>query len=387
VNAHKYNETHAVVLVKPADRALRDDVISRNMSLLVSKTSDRSLRAQGWDVEGMGSDVVISTPETRKEYGLEDSPSRDIYLMRVQITYGYHQAPPKGMLGGILRKMAGKSQTPQYGSWYLATVDGKPYTMPADDDVTVDDPDAMVGYTDVTIPANWSSHFSHLYGLDAQVRMVRRAIEVGIASGWRKRLSVVLVGDPGCGKSDIAESVMRAVGEEAVWRMDATATTSAGTIKELGELEILPRIIILEEAEKANEKVTEPFLGILDQRGEVNKLTARGKISRDARCIMISTVNDYDKFCKMNAGALESRHTVKVFFNRPDRRTLELILNREIKSMGDAGSASWIEPALDYCQAHNINDPRHVISLCLAGGNDWLNGQFEKDLEDTAQPK
>ena len=375
-------ETHNVVLVKPADRALREQVISKNATALVSSTSNKSLRARGWDVEFAGWDVIENTAGNRAPYGI-DTEARDLYLMRVTITYNYHQEPIKGDLGRTLRRMASRSQTPVYGSWQLALVDGSPYTMPADDDPDVDSTDEQVGYVEVSIPGDWDSYFEHLYGLDAHIRRVRRAIEAGINSGWKKRLNVVLVGEPGCGKSDIAESVMRALGEEACWRMDATATTAAGTIQELANMEILPRICILEEGEKANEKVTEPFLGILDQRGEVNKTTARGKIQRDARLLVITTVNDYDKFLRMNAGALASRHTVKIFFNRPSRDTLALILTREVHSVN--GDVDWIEPTLDYCEEHGITDPREVISHCLAGAGDWLNGQYVADLKATEQ--
>lgn len=375
-------ETHTVVLVKPADRELRDNVISKNMTSLVTSTGNKSLRARGWDVEGEGWDVLASTPEHRETYGVE-KVTRDLYLMRVSVTYNYHQAPLKGDLVSIVTKMASKSQTPAYGSWTVALVDGATYQPPGEGEAAVLDANELVGYTEVTIPDNWDDYFSHLYGLDSHIRRVRRAIETGIRSNWVKRTSVVLVGPPGCGKSDIAESVMRALGQEACWRIDATATTSAGTIKELSEMEILPRVAILEEAEKANEKVTEPFLGILDQRGEVNKTTARGKVQRDARLLVISTVNDWDKFCKMNAGALESRHTVKVFFGRPSRDTLSLILTREIHSVN--GDPAWINPCLDYCEEHGIDDPRAVISHCLNGAEDWLTGLYVKDLEATSQ--
>jgi AAA domain (dynein-related subfamily) len=373
-------ETHTVILVKPADRMLRENVISKNATVMISSTSNKSLRNRGWDVEFAGHWGQENTPELREQYGME-SESRDLYFLRLNITYNYHTEPIKGELAGIVRKLAAKSQTPAYGSWSVAMLDDKVYTMPGDDEVAVDNADDLVGYVEVSIPDDWEDYFDHLYGLDAHIRRVRRAIEAGINSGWRKRLNVVLVGEPGCGKSDIAESVMRALGVEACWRMDATATTAAGTIKELSEMEILPRIAVLEEAEKANEKVTEPFLGILDQRGEVNKTTARGKIQRDARLLVISTVNDYDKFQHMNAGALASRHTVKIFFSRPSRDTLALILTREVHDVN--GDVEWINPTLDYCEDNGITDPREVISHCLAGAEDWLNGQYVADLKAT----
>lgn len=375
-------ETHLITLVKPADRALRDNVISKNATSMVTSIVNKSLRARGWEADIAGWDVIENTPKNREPYGVEVD-TRDLYLLRLTITYNYHQEPIKGDLAGIVRKLASRSQTPPFGSWTVSLLDGAQYSMPGENDPDVDNADEQIGYVDVAIPDDWDEYFSHLYGLDAHIRRVKRALQAGINSGWRKRLNVVLSGPPGCGKSDIAESVMRALGTEACWRLDGTATTAAGTIKEIAEMEILPRIVVIEEAEKANEKVTEPFLGILDQRGEVSKTTARGKVQRDARLFAITTVNDYEKFEKMNAGALESRHTVKIFFHRPDRDTLAMILTREVHDVN--GSIEWINPTLDYCEEHGITDPRAVVSHCLAGGDDWLNGSYAADLKATSR--
>ena len=393
-----HNETHKIELVKPADRALRDNVIQGNIAKLIKAVNTKTLKARGWELTDGTWDVTESpTREEMESYGQEGT-YRYLFHMTITLDYSYPAKPEAGMRAGIVKSLARKSQTPAYGSWVVAKASGETYEIPADDDVTVDDPNAEVGYAPIIIPDNWDDYFTHLYGLEPHIRRVRKALELAIRSSFATRTNVVLVGPPGCGKSDVAESAARALiaasvkededsnGDEApaspVWKLDATATTAAGTIKELAEMELLPRVAIFEEAEKADEKVTEPFLGILDQRGEVRKTTARAKVQRDARLLVISTVNDYAKFQKMNAGALASRHTVKIFFNRPTRETLARVLAREVAKVH--GDEAWITPTLDYCESRKIDDPREVISHCLNGAEDWLNGTYVKDLEATS---
>jgi energy-coupling factor transporter ATP-binding protein EcfA2 len=250
-----------------------------------------------------------------------------------------------------------------------------------DDDVSANINSDMIGYMDVAIPENWEEHFSHLFGRDAHIGRIRGAIEAGIASDFNNRFHCALVGPPGCGKSDICRSLQRALGEEAVMEYDATAMTGAGAIKDLAEREILPRILVVEEIEKADEKSLSFLLGLMDMRGEIRKTTARTKIQRDTKLLVIATVNNLDQFKKLNAGALYSRFANKLGFSRPSREQLAMILTREVTKIH--GDSEWIKPTLDYCEDHNITDPRQVISLALCGRDGWLDGTYAAMLEET----
>jgi MoxR-like ATPase len=254
--------------------------------------------------------------------------------------------------------------------------------MPDDDD-GVGTTDDLIGYSDVNIPDDWDDSFQHLYGLDSHIQRVRTALEAGVNSGWRNRFHAALIGPPGCGKSDICESLKQALGEDAVMKLDATATTAAGAIKELSEREILPRVIVIEEIEKAPEASMSFLLGVLDQRSEIRKVTARQTVQRDTKLLAFATVNDVALFRKLQAGALASRFPNTIFFQRPTRETLALILTREVAKI--EGNAEWIGPTLDYCADRDITDPRKVISLCLCGMDGWLDGTYAKMLDDTSE--
>jgi hypothetical protein len=176
---------------------------------------------------------------------------------------------------------------------------------------------------------------------------------------------------------------MGALPAGSVMLFDATATTGAGAIAALVERDILPRIIIVEEIEKADPKALDFLLSVLDLRGEIRKTTARGAIERDTKCWCICTVNDRELFLSLRSGALADRFTEKVKFQRPSRDTLERILVREVSKVG--GNMDWIAPTLDYCEQENINSPRQVISICMTGRDMLLGtGEYQKILRRTS---
>jgi MoxR-like ATPase len=164
---------------------------------------------------------------------------------------------------------------------------------------------------------------------------------------------------------------------------DATATTAAGAIKDLAEREILPRVLVVEEIEKADEKALAFLLALCDLRGEIRKTTARATIQRDTKVFVIATVNNVDLFEKVLAGALASRFANKIYFKRPSRDTLAMILDREVAKVD--GDEAWIKPTLDYCDDRDITDPRQVIALTLTGADMWLSGEYQTMLADTSQ--
>src|SRR5262249_14599513 len=189
-----------------------------------------------------------------------------------------------------------RAATAANGSWTVTRVDGKEYKVDASASDTLDELASTMGYTDVEIPEDYEKHFSHLYGLDDQREIAMDAIRTGQDEDWRVRNHTVLVGPPACGKSALCEAIMDALGEDAVVRYDATALTGPGAIKDLTDREILPRIAIFEELEKVvKDEVLDFLLGIMDQRGEIRKTTARANIQREAKMLVFASVNAWAK--------------------------------------------------------------------------------------------
>jgi energy-coupling factor transporter ATP-binding protein EcfA2 len=402
---NEYTERHNLVLTKLAKRQLRSDTIKSNLEGLLSSVNNRSLTVAGWAIEadyepGMTAyrwwenqdkwtvgDRNGQLPWKQYEKGTLNSELT--YEMYIKVTYTRKdgKAPDKNMLNGICRKIYTSANQHPLGRWLLTKVDDDEYEEP-NGDVVIED---SVGYTEVKMPTNFEEHFNHLYGLDSHVAMVKRAVLAGLNSGWEKRNHCALIGPPGCGKSDIARSLQRALGEEAVMEFDATATTAAGAIQELAEREILPRVLFIEEIEKAEEKNLSFLLAALDLRAEIRKTTARKNIQRDTKLFAVATVNSLPLFRKIASGALASRFMHKIFFHRPTREQLQMILQREVASIG--GDFAWIDPCLDYCDNHKdmygkpdrITDPREASALCLSGADMWITGEYQEMLIATSE--
>lgn len=377
VTAPKDDEIYLLTLSKPAQRALQERAIKNNTNAILSSINTKALAARGWV---LSADIDRFGRWWKERYWYRDGNSY-MYELKLKLTYNGKGYGPNER-EAILRSIATRSVGAPFGRWELTEVNGETYQKPADEIIIASAGDAL-GYASVAIPDDWGAHFDHLYGLDDHIARIRRALEAGIMSQWMNRYHCALVGPPGCGKSDICQSIKRALGEDAVLEYDATATTSAGAIKDLEEREVLPRILLVEEIEKADEKAVQFLLGVLDLRASIRKTTARNKIDRETKLFAICTVNDVPLFERMAAGALASRFANTIWFSRPSREQLEKILTREVSRVG--GDTAWIEPAIDYCEAVNINDPRKVTAICLCGRDMLVTGEYQKMLQATSR--
>lgn len=174
-------------------------------------------------------------------------------------------------------------------------------SAPNDDDVTV--PLSSIS----TI--NQNGHFDHLYGLDAQIRIMLSAVQAAADSRMRNRFHTLLVGPPGTGKTDILLSTSQLLNEMFVSHLliDATSTTEAGMRKALmDEDAILPEVIIVEEIEKAKHSF-HLLLGLMDDRATVTQMNYRRTESRRVPALILASANDYEMLKKTESGALLSR--------------------------------------------------------------------------------
>jgi len=373
-------ETHTLVLYKPSKRSLQEKVIDSNLKNLLASVNTRALSVRGWTVEAGSANPEGRFPERpwKQEYAAWAAEYEYVYKLYLRVSFTSTKAPETNEFNALCNTIAMRAGQPGFGKWTLSEVDDHSFEISDSDEISTD-----IGYAPVEVPEDWDSYFSHLFGLDNHIMRLRRAMEAGMYSDWNNRYHCALVGPPGCGKSDICQSIKRALGEDAVLEFDATATTAAGAIKELSEREILPRILLVEEIEKADEKAMSFLLSVLDLRSQIRKTTARATIVRDTKLFAIATVNNVPLFQSLQAGALASRFSNTIWFKRPDRSQLKMILEREIKRLGSEGDKAWIAPTLDYCETAGISDPRSVTAICLCGREMLLDGSYQQVLMDT----
>lgn len=235
--------------------------------------------------------------------------------------------------------------------------------------------------TDVVLEPG--ERFSHLFGLKDQISTAFSSINTALKSKMRNRYHIAAYGPPGCGKTDMTLSICQLLkdtfGEDAVVQLDGTSLTEAGVAKLLDDAKHNPLVIMIEEIEKTNPDNLRWLLGLLDKRGQINRVNFHRKVNIQMNTLCICTVNNIKMFKAMHGGAIASRFPNKIYFPRPNRDTLKLILKREVTLFG--GKVEWIEPTLKFCVDElNINDPREIVPICISGGDDLLDGSYQEQL-------
>lgn len=229
--------------------------------------------------------------------------------------------------------------------------------------------------------------YSHLFGLDAQIRTLMSSVQAAIDSGMENRFHSLMYGPPACGKTDVLQSTYKLLTGFGVscLLIDAPATTEAGMRKLLlDEDEIAPQVIFIEEIEKVQHSFR-LLLGLMDDRGTVTQLNFRNSATRQVKALVLASANDYLALQKSDSGALLSRFSTEIYCPRPTREILAQILERDIRKVN--GSLDWIEPTLEYCfDKQGITDPRMLKRVALCGKEKLTTGEYQKDLDSIRGP-
>lgn len=375
-------QRHDVTLTKESKRALNIDKIREQITVLVARLAIPARLQRGWSFTWDETYRDNPTPVGTVTRTRGNVATNHNYTVKIEMICRPNR-PRAGIDAEFNTAVGVLAVASARTKWNVSAVDGIAVTPTEFVNVGSGGGDVYVGYAPFHLPTDGLQQFGHIYGRDAQITVLWSALSAALDSDWQNRYHVVLEGPPACGKTEILLTIKRLVGSESCLVFDGTSTTQAGAQKELMEREELPRILIIEEIEKTDESALRYLLGLLDDRGEIRKMTAREKIVRDARVLCLATVNDIEKFNSMLSGALASRFRHKIFCPRPDRALMEKILTREVSRIN--GDNTWIEPALDYMQEINSSDPRTAIAICLSGREGWLDGTYPTMLREIRQ--
>lgn len=374
---------HHIVLTKDAMKQLPIKAMVNNTNHILGANT-KTLKARGWELMPSDGDRGMGVNWVQTQL-LDDSANVYRYTLHFAAVFAPTDGreATKSEIRAIAKTMDTRARAPLGGRWRVTEIDGQRYEVADGGEVlSVKD---FIAYAEYELPEDFESSFDHLYGLDSHINTVKRSLAVAQRTTFSKRYHVALIGPPGCGKSDICETLAGVLGDDAVMKFDATATTAAGAIKQLDEAEILPRVLIVEEIEKVSAEALSFLLALMDMRGEIRKTTAKKSIVKDTKILVIATVNNHELFDKMLAGALSSRFSRKAWFHRPSADVIRRILVREITET--EGDEDWIQPCMDYCADKGITDPRMISALCLTGEDGWLDGSFVRELADTDKPQ
>ena len=375
---------NTIRISRTMQRAFRPNAFQTQTDSIIGAIQSTARIARGWHAELIGlngSPFVLS----------KDTPEVGMLTATTEIRVTRNREAPTmveefdQIILAVTRQGATVVQVG--GRWKIDSINGIKFDEEAD---ITEKAEGEIGYAPIirVDQKEWDEEFHRdLYGLEAQTRLLKDAIDAALDSQFQHRFNVVLVGPPGCGKTEMCHIVKKLYGESSVMEFDGTSTTAAGAQKRFSELAELPRILIIEEIEKANPDALNYLLSMLDTRGEIRKTVARGQnIDRDTKVLAIVTVNKWAKFKKIASGALYSRFSTPIKFGRPSPKVMRMILEREINkkiAAGGEANMAWIDPALAFCDEMGVKDPRRVIALCLNGKDRWFDGSFEQDCRDT----
>jgi len=377
---------HVIVLAKYSKRALTPEVRDTHLATILATVANKRNAMLGWHIERRAENgkpvfeaVNVGGRDLRNEAPFNAWMDSDV---------------SEAALDNLVRNFNSADAVNSEYRWHVLSVDGTDY----EGDVRDSDEQSsgksdikdLLPYADVTIPENWTDFFvggkNPVIGLDAHTSRMMRPLRVAIGTDWEERHNTLLVGVPACGKSELMRRLKRMVGNDAVLEVDATSTTAKGLQDILAERAIMPRVLLVEEIEKGSKELHEVLLSIMDTRGEIRKVTARGKIMQECRMVTVCTANDIEKFKASASGAIASRTDNVINFQAASRDTMFTVVVNRMKNLGlsDTKAAQIVNKVLDYAEGTDMWDTRSLISLAQCGGEDWLNGEYQKELEATA---
>jgi len=377
---------HVIVLAKYSKRALTPEVRDTHLATILATVFNKRNAALGWHIERRQNNG-------RPIFNSVNVGGRDL-RNEAPFNVWMDSEASDAALDNLVRNFNSADAVNSEYRWHVLSVNGQDY----EGDVRDTDEQSsgksdikdLLPYADVTIPENWSEFFTTgknpIIGLEAHTSRMMRPLRVAIGTDWEERHNTLLVGVPACGKSELMRRLKRMVGNDAVLEVDATSTTAKGLQDILAERAIMPRILLVEEIEKGTKELHEVLLSIMDTRGEIRKVTARGKIMQECRMVTICTANDMEKFKDSASGAIASRTDNVINFQPAKRETMYTIVVNRMKGLGlsDAKAAQIVNKVLDYAEGTDMWDTRSLISLAQCGGEDWLNGDYQKELAATA---
>ena len=244
----------------------------------------------------------------------------------------------------------------------------------------------LITYKPSDINLDKGNYFDGLVDREDQINALLSAVNAYTSSGFSIRPHTLLWGEPASGKTTLMERLVNMVGEDAVYKIDATTSTQSGLITDLFERSIRPNFILIEEAEKVKDKEHLNFLlGVMDQRAEVRICNSRiGNLHMHLPALVIANVNDINKFDSFASRALSSRFSNRIYCPNISQDIMRQAIYNDVAAIHP--KMEWVYKAIEYCSKYEKNaDIRRISTIVACGQDNLLNGSYQSILRRTTR--
>jgi hypothetical protein len=249
-------------------------------------------------------------------------------------------------------------------------------------------PKELLSGEDADIESNYA--FRGIHGRGPHIRRVLQSINAfqnsaQIAYDQRgeemdlTRNHVLLWGPPATAKTRILRGVRRLLERGSYFTLDAPSATKAGIVRLFRKTfrHRCPPVVFVEEIEKMKEGL-EGWLGLLDERAQLQKFTHFEQDIVSVNFLCIATCNDKSHLDTVLKGALGSRFGHQVYVPRPSMDEMRLILTDRVREI--RGDSEWVDVCIELMDDFNTDDPREVKSW-LDYGRALIDGTAVRDLK------
>jgi Holliday junction DNA helicase RuvB len=130
----------------------------------------------------------------------------------------------------------------------------------------------------------WSFRFDGIFGYSDLKKEFVKALDSS------SPVSILLVGPPGCGKSEFLKQIAAAYPEQSLF-IDGTYGSKAGIFDKLKNVK--PRFVLLDEIGKLGNQDQESLLNLMES-GRLTKTTRSENYDIELKCWIFATANDKD---------------------------------------------------------------------------------------------
>src|SRR5690349_7669588 len=183
-------QNHVIHISKEAGRTLADDVIQKFVDQMISAVNTSGRIQRGWKLS-LRPVAEGSTEWYRIEYLTQSMTGPRKYHLFFDLTGKNTKSDGERESRDAATVLDAKGASFGGKPFVVDAIDGEKWEQSAESrkaGIRGEGGSDIVGYAPFNLPDNWSTYFTHLFGLDAQIRRVIKTVKLAEETDFRKRV-------------------------------------------------------------------------------------------------------------------------------------------------------------------------------------------------------